>query len=49
AWMLGDSSKDIDSARNAGINSVFGTWGISKESSHSLVVDEPKEIFDIIF
>ncbi|MBL0708658.1 MAG: HAD family hydrolase [Sulfurimonas sp.] len=46
AWMLGDSSKDIDSARNAGINSVFVTWGFSKESSHSLVIDEPKEIFD---
>ncbi|WP_324172887.1 HAD family hydrolase [Sulfurimonas sp.] len=48
AWMIGDSSKDTDSALNAGISSMFVTWGFSKESKHEVVVSEPKEILDIV-
>lgn len=48
AWMIGDNSKDMLSAKNAGINSVFATWGFTPESNHDLVIQNPKEILDII-
>ena len=48
AWMIGDSSKDIDGAKNAGINSMFVTWGFSNESTHEVVISKPKEILDIV-
>lgn len=48
AWMVGDNSKDMLSAKNAGINSIFATWGFSPNGKHEIVVHEPKEILDII-
>ncbi|WP_321778156.1 HAD family hydrolase [Sulfurimonas sp.] len=48
AWMIGDSSKDTDGALNAGISSMFVTWGFSKESEHDVVISKPKEILDIV-
>ncbi len=48
AWMVGDNSKDILSAKNAGIDAIFVTWGFSSESDNSLVTKEPHEILDIV-
>ncbi len=48
AWMIGDSSKDIDSAKNAGINALFATWGFSPNSSYKNVINHPKEMLDIV-
>ncbi|MEN4052352.1 MULTISPECIES: HAD family hydrolase [Sulfurimonas] len=48
AWMIGDNSKDIESAKRAGIAAIFATWGFSASGEHSVVVKEPKEILDII-
>ena len=48
AWMVGDNSKDMESADRAGINSIFVTWGFSANGNYSSVVKEPKEILNII-
>ena len=48
AWMIGDNSKDIQSAQNAGIDSYFATWGFSPISEYKNTVSHPKEILDII-
>jgi phosphoglycolate phosphatase len=48
AWMIGDNSKDMLSAKSAGINSAFATWGFTPESDHEIVIKNPKEILDII-
>ncbi len=48
AWMVGDNSKDILSAKNAGISSMFATWGFSPKSDNKVVVSKPKDILDIV-
>ncbi len=48
AWMVGDNSKDMLSAQNAGIGSMFATWGFTPESEHEIVLNQPKEILDIV-
>jgi len=48
AWMIGDSSKDIEGANNAGIHSLFATWGFSPNSSYKNVINHPKEMLDIV-
>ena len=48
AWMVGDNSKDILSARNASIDAVFVTWGFSPSSDEKLVIKEPKELLAIV-
>ena len=48
AWMVGDNSKDMLSATNAGIDSLFATWGFTPKSNHEVVVLKPKEILDIV-
>jgi phosphoglycolate phosphatase len=48
AWMVGDNSKDILSAQNAGINSIFVTWGFSPKSDNKIVASKPKGILDIV-
>lgn len=48
AWMVGDNSKDMLSAKKAGIGSMFAIWGFTPESEHEIVVVEPKEILDIV-
>jgi len=48
AWMVGDNSKDMLSAKAAGIESMFATWGFTPESDHKIVVYEPKEILGIV-
>ena len=48
AWMIGDNSKDMLSAKNAGIDSIFATWGFSPNGKHHKLVHTPKEILDIV-
>ncbi|MFA6196598.1 MAG: HAD family hydrolase [Sulfurimonas sp.] len=48
AWMVGDNSKDMISARSAGIDSIFATWGFSPNGMHETLIHMPKEILDIV-
>jgi len=48
AWMVGDNSKDMLSAKNAGIDSLFATWGFSPNGEHYKLVHTPKEILNIV-
>ncbi|MDF1879189.1 HAD family hydrolase [Sulfurimonas sp. SAG-AH-194-C20] len=48
AMMIGDNSKDILSAQNAKIDSLFATWGFSPETEFENKVDKPKDILDIV-
>lgn len=48
AWMIGDNSKDMLSAKNAGIASMFATWGFSPDGADGLVLKNPKEILEIV-
>ncbi len=48
AWMVGDSTKDIMGAKNAGIDSMFATWGFSPNGEHHTLINHPKEILDIV-
>ena len=48
AWMIGDNSKDMKSADNASIDSIFATWGFSPDGLHHTLIDKPKEILDIV-
>ena len=48
AWMIGDNSKDIESAKNAGIEAIFAAWGFSSHGTHDTIVKDPKEILDIV-
>lgn len=48
AWMIGDNSKDMLSAKNAGIDAMFATWGFSPESEYDKTIEHPKEILGIV-
>jgi len=48
AWMVGDNSKDMESAERAGIESIFVTWGFSADGNYTTVIKEPKELLNII-
>ncbi len=48
AWMVGDSSKDMDSAKNAKITSVFATWGFSASGKGDIVISHPQELKKIL-
>lgn len=48
AWMIGDSSKDMLSAKNAGIDAMFATWGFSPNGKHDKLIHMPREILDIV-
>jgi len=48
AWMIGDNSKDMLSAKNADINALFATWGFSPHSNYPNIVKTPQEILDIV-
>lgn len=48
AWMVGDNTKDILSAKSAGIESIFATWGFSPKSDAKLIVQKPAEVLDIV-
>ena len=48
AWMIGDNSKDMQSALNANIDSLFATWGFSPQTEFKNRVDTPKEILTTV-
>lgn len=48
AWMVGDNSKDMLSAKNAGIDSVFATWGFTPNAEHHTVISVPNELLRIV-
>ena len=48
AWMVGDNSKDMLSAKNANIDSMFATWGFTPTSSHRVVVSKPQDVLDVV-
>ena len=48
AWMIGDNSKDMLSAKNAKINAMFATWGFTPISNYDIVLKHPKEIISIL-
>jgi len=48
AWMVGDNSKDMLSASNAGIGAIFATWGFSPDGGDKITVKHPQEIIDIV-
>lgn len=48
AWMVGDNSKDMLSAKNAGIDSVFATWGFTPIAEHERVIAKPQELLGIV-
>lgn len=48
AWMIGDNSKDMLSAKNAGIASMFATWGFSPDGIDGVILKNPKEILEIV-
>ena len=48
AWMVGDNSKDMQSAKNASIDGLFALWGFSSDSEGYRAVKTPKEVLDIV-
>lgn len=48
AWMVGDNTKDMKSAANANIDSIFATWGFSPQSNFKTLVKHPSEVLDIV-
>jgi phosphoglycolate phosphatase len=48
AWMIGDNSKDMLSAQNAGIDSLFATWGFTPHGAYDIVLKHPTEILEVV-
>jgi len=48
AWMVGDNSKDMLSAKNAGIESLFATWGFTPDADHHTLLRHPSELMKIV-
>lgn len=48
AWMVGDNTKDILSAKGAGLECIFAAWGFSTETSHYLVAKKPLHVVDMV-
>jgi len=48
AWMVGDNSKDMLSAKNAGIASLFATWGFTPHAEHDVLLSHPAELVGIV-
>ena len=46
--MVGDNSKDVQSALNAGIEAIFVTWGFSPHSDFKVTIKEPKEVLSLV-
>ncbi len=44
ALMVGDNSKDMKAASNAGIEAAFATWGFSPVGEHQRIINKPQEI-----
>ncbi len=47
ALMVGDNSKDMLAASNAGIQGAFATWGFSPQSDHTLILSSPFDVIEL--
>jgi len=47
ALMIGDNSKDMQAASQAGIEAAFATWGFSPVSQHHKTLTSPFEILEL--
>lgn len=47
ALMIGDNTKDMKAAENAGIDNAFATWGFTPTSEHHRIVSSPQEVVDL--
>jgi phosphoglycolate phosphatase len=48
AWMVGDSSKDMEAAKSAGIGTIFAAWGFSDKGEGDFIAYSPRDIKSII-
>ena len=48
AWMVGDNSKDMLSAKNAEIEAIFAVWGFSVHGEYPVVAQRPEEVLEIV-
>ncbi len=48
AWMVGDNIKDMHSARNAKIESIFVSWGFAEVDDYDYLSSHALELIDII-
>jgi phosphoglycolate phosphatase len=48
AWMIGDNSKDMEAARQAGIIGIFAGWGFSAQGEGDHFASTPQSLMDII-
>ena len=48
ALMVGDSAKDMEAARQAGIPGAFATWGFSPEGGGDVILSTPEEILPLM-
>ncbi|PHR56541.1 MAG: haloacid dehalogenase [Arcobacter sp.] len=46
AIMVGDNSKDMMAAKDAGIEGVFATWGFSPQTDHTNLISKPEEVLN---
>lgn len=48
AWMIGDNTKDMEAAEQAGIPGIFAGWGFSSQGAGDYFAEHPKELLRII-
>ncbi len=48
ALMVGDSAKDMEAARQAGIPGAFVTWGFSEKGGGDVILSAPEEILPLV-
>ena len=48
ALMVGDSAKDMEAARRAGITGAFASWGFSRAGGGDVILSAPGEILPLV-
>ena len=48
AWMVGDNSKDMQSASNARIEGLFATWGFTPQTEYKKRLKRPQELISLV-
>ena len=48
AWMIGDNTKDMDAAKNAGITGIFARWGFATEGEGDHCAADPLDLLGIV-
>lgn len=47
-WMIGDNSKDMNVAKNAGVKSIFAAWGFATEGEGDYFASHPRHILEFV-